>query len=45
MQARNQLPRKTEMSTETVIQYMINAGILGLATGVAAAIVAYFVAR
>jgi hypothetical protein len=45
MQARNQLPRKSDMSTDTVIQYMVNAGILGLATGIAAAIVAYFVAR
>lgn len=44
MSAQNEQPREGWMSTETLVQYMINAAVTGLATGAFAAIVALFVA-
>jgi hypothetical protein len=44
MSARNEQRREEWMSTDTIVHYMINAALFGLATGAAAAIVAIFVA-
>jgi len=44
MSARITQRGKEEMSAETVIHYMINAALFGLAIGAVAAIVAIFVA-
>ena len=44
MSARNQQRREQLMSTDTLIQYAINAALFGFATGAAAAIIALFVA-
>jgi hypothetical protein len=44
MSAPNKQRKEEEMSTDTVVQYMINAALFGLATGAAAAIIAIFIA-
>ena len=44
MSAQNKQPREEWLSTDTIVHYMINAALFGLATGAAAAIIAIFVA-
>ena len=44
MSARNPQRREGWMSNDTLVHYMVNAALFGLATGAAAAIIAIFVA-
>ena len=44
MSAPNQQKKEDWMSPDTIVHYMINAALFGLATGAAAAIVAIFIA-